>query len=68
MTDLFAQNEAPRPKRNVGYGNAMFLCDLADGVSDPIMRERFKRGDYPDLHIPSVAGWRRMAGRSTQGA
>lgn len=61
MSDLFANLE--KPKRNVGYGNAMFLCDLVMGVSDEEMRRKFKAGEYPDLHIPSVAGWRRLAGR-----
>lgn len=47
MTDLFANT--PAPKRNVGYGNAMFLCDLAEGVPDATMRAKFKAGEYPHL-------------------
>lgn len=58
MTDLFAQ-----PVRSVGYGNAMFLCDLAMNVPDATMRERYKRGEYPDIHTPSISGWRRLNGR-----
>ena len=61
MNDLF---DRPAPiKRNAGYGNAMFLADLAEGVSDAEMRARWQRGDYPDIHRPSVAGWRKLAGR-----
>jgi len=62
MTDLFTHT--PAPKRNVGYGNAMFLCDLADGVSDATMRAKFKAGEYPDLHKPSIQLWRKLNGRN----
>ena len=48
MTDLFG---SPIRKRPVGYGNAMFLADLTEGVSDPDMRAKFKAGDYPDIHF-----------------
>lgn len=48
----------------VGYGNAKFLSDLAEGVPDEVMRKRFKSGEYPDLGIQYVPGWRKMAGRS----
>lgn len=66
MTDLFANLPQAQPRKRIGYGNAMFLCDLAEGVSDAEMRIRFKRGDYPDVHRPSIAGWRALAGRETQ--
>lgn len=49
--------------RSVGYGNAMFLCDLAEGVSDATMRDRFKAGAYPHIHRASIDGWRRLNGR-----
>lgn len=61
MTDLFTPS---RPTPKVGQGNAHFLADLAENVSDEEMRERYKRGDYPDLHRPSVQFWRAMAGRT----
>jgi len=53
-------------KRKAGYGNAMFLADLTEGVSDPDMRAKFKRGEYPDLHRPSITPWRTLAGRHTE--
>lgn len=59
MTDLFNQQPTTRP----GEGNARFLADLAERVPDQTMRAKFKAGHYPDLHTPSLAGWRRMAGR-----
>lgn len=61
MTDLFA--DLPKPKPRVGYGNAMFIADLTMGVPDEVMRAKYKAGEYPDLHLPSVKGWRRLAGR-----
>lgn len=64
MDDLFTQQ--PKPKPRVGYGNAMFLCDLADGVSDQTMRAKFKAGEYPDLHLASVQGWRKLFGRTVK--
>jgi hypothetical protein len=63
VTDLFTHLEAPKPKRSVGYGNAMFLHDLATGVSDATMRAKYTAGEYPDLHRPSLQGWRKLAGR-----
>ena len=59
--DLFSN--LPAPKAKAGTGNAAFLADLAEGVPDAVMRERFKRGEYPDLHRASVKGWRTLAGR-----
>lgn len=47
----------------VGFGNGHFLADLAMGIPDPEMRERFKQGRYEPLHAPSVKGWRKLAGR-----
>ncbi len=49
----------------VGEGNGNFLHDLERGVSDEIMRVRFTDGYYHPIHIPSITGWRRLAGRST---
>lgn len=52
----------------VGEGNGNFLHDLERGVSDEIMRVRFTDGYYHPIHRPSIAGWRRLAGRtSTRG-
>lgn len=62
MSDLFGN--LPKPKALAGKGNALFLADLADGVPDAEMRARWKRGEYPDLHQPSIAGWRSLAGRN----
>jgi hypothetical protein len=59
MDDLFA-----RPKPRVGTGNALFLCDLADGVSDADMRARYKRGDYPGLNLTYAKQWKALFGRS----
>ena len=64
MDDLFGQRPT-KPPRKVGYGNAMFLCDLADGVSDDTMRKKYRAGEYPHLHHASIDGWRRMNGRTT---
>lgn len=64
MTDLFSTLEKPKPR--VGYGNAMFLADLAEGVPDEAMRKKFKGGQYPDLHMPSVNGWRALRGRNVK--
>lgn len=63
MTDLFGNLPAPKPARSVGYGNAMFLCDLVEGVPDATMRARFKAGEYPHIHAPSIQGWRELNGR-----
>ncbi len=52
------------PPANAGQGNAYFIADLAAGVPDEEMRSRFKAGRYPFLHIASVQGWRKLAGRS----
>lgn len=49
---------------NANKGNAAFLADLAEGVSDAEMRARWKRGEYPDVHLPSVSGWRKLSGRN----
>lgn len=70
MTDLFSHQPTPQPKlkRNAGYGNAMFLCDLAEGVSDATMRAKYLNSEYPHLHLASITGWRRMVGRTTKGA
>lgn len=48
-----------------GYGNAQFLADLVGGISDEAMRQRWAKGDYPDIHRPSIPGWRTLAGRHT---
>ena len=64
MTDIFTHTPAPKAKPRVGSGNAMFLSDLAVGVPDQTMWERFKAGDYPDLHTPSLKAWRNLAGRT----
>lgn len=66
MTDLFGHTSTPasdRPRR-VGHGNAMFLADLAENVPDTTMRAKFRDGDYPDLHQPSINAWRHLRGRS----
>jgi hypothetical protein len=52
----------------VGQGNAHFIADLHTGVSDDVMRERWKAGDYdtPNGGKPRtdyVKGWRELAGR-----
>lgn len=47
----------------VGHGNAHLLADLAMGVPDGEMRERWKRGEYGKPRTEYVAGWRDMAGR-----
>ena len=60
MSDLFTRS-APKPKP--GQGNARFLADLALGVSDDTLRAKIKAGDYPELHKPSIKGWRAMVGR-----
>jgi len=52
------------PPRSVGYGNAMFLADLAEHVPDREIDRRRKAKEYPGLHLPSVPGFRAMAGRS----
>lgn len=62
MADLFSNMAAPKAK--AGTGNGAFLADLAEGVPDQVMRERFKRGEYPDLHKPSITPWRTLAGRT----
>ncbi len=59
MTDLFSHV----PNR-VGYGNAAFLCDLADNVPDHQMRQRARDGAYPHLRADYAKGWRRLFGRS----
>lgn len=65
MTDLLSTIPAPkRPSRNVGYGNAMFLADLAEGVPDSALRQRIREGAYPHLHRPSITGWRALVGRA----
>lgn len=50
----------------VGHGNAHFLADLAAGVPDDEMRERWKRGEYGKPRNDYVAGWRDMAGRTNK--
>ena len=67
MTDLFTPLNQTKPKNRVGGGNANFLADLAMNVSDEVMRVRWKAGDYEPIHRPSVAGWRKLAGRTNQG-
>lgn len=65
MTDLFTQ---PKRINRVGGGNANFLADLADNVSDETMRVRWGEGHYDQIHRPSIAGWRRLRGRSNEGS
>lgn len=60
MPDLFTQKPTPK----IGGGNAKFLADLAEGVPDETMRQRYKAGEYPDLHTPSIPAMRKLAGRS----
>ena len=50
--------------KTIGQGNALFLADLAERIPDTEMRLRFTQGRYEPLHTPSIAGWRRLAGRS----
>lgn len=64
MTDLFSHLPPAKPKPRVGYGNALFLADLAMGVPDTTLRAKIRAGEYPDLHKPSLKGWRMMVGRS----
>lgn len=60
--DLFT----PTKRENrPGEGNGKFLADLAEHVSDEVMRQRFKAGDYEPLHLPSVQPWRALNGRTT---
>lgn len=64
MTGLFT----PTIRENrVGQGNGNFLADLAEHVPDGVMRARFQAGEYDPIHLPSIAGWRRMVGRTTEG-
>lgn len=63
MTDLFSNLPTEKPKVKAGTGNGAFLADLAMGVPDQTMRERFKAGEYAPLHTPSIPGWRNLAGR-----
>lgn len=63
MTDLFTPLNPP--KRPVGYGNAMFLCDLADNVSDQAMRAKYQAGEYPDL-TRHAQSYRAMFGRKAK--
>lgn len=63
MTDLFA----PKLKRNAGYGNGTYLADLANGLPMPVIRERFKAGEYPDLNLKASPEWARLAGRISRG-
>lgn len=61
MTDLFT----PKPATaKIGYGNAKFLADLVTGVPDETMRQRYRDGEYPDIHTPSIPAMRKLAGRS----
>lgn len=62
MSDLFSAT--PTPKARPGHGNARYLADLALGTPDAEMRSKFKQGFYPDLHIPSLKAWRKLAGRT----
>lgn len=52
-----------RMKPRVGFGNALFLSDLATGTPDATMRAKLKAGEYPDIHRPSIKAWRTLAGR-----
>lgn len=62
MPDLFSDIPAPKPQP--GHGNARYLADLALGTPDADMRRKYREGFYPDLHLPSLPGWRKLAGRS----
>lgn len=48
----------------IGEGNANFLSDLAERVSDEDMRKRWQQGRYGQVPGEFVKGWRRLAGRS----
>jgi hypothetical protein len=61
MADLFDPTPTIKP---IGQGNALFLADLAERIPDTEMRIRFTQGRYEDIHRPSIAGWRRLVGRS----
>ena len=63
MPDLFT-NLPTQPRRPAGYGNAMFLADLAENVPDATMRARFHKGEYPDLNRRFAQGWRKLFGRN----
>ncbi len=52
-----------KPPAKVGTGNALFLADLAMGVSDTEMRERFRQGRYEGMGIRFIEGWRAARGR-----
>lgn len=47
----------------IGHGNALFLYDLSENVSDAEMRNRWKDGRYGKPRAEYVKGWRKMAGR-----
>lgn len=66
MADLFSNLPArPSPKHNVGFGNAMFLCDLADNVPIETMRAKARNGEYPDLNPAYARAWRKLFGRQS---
>lgn len=51
----------------VGEPNALILADLANKVSDEVMREKWKNGGYGEPHerprLEYVKAWRKWAGR-----
>ena len=66
MTDLFQHTiraETPKTTR-VGYGNALFLADLATGATDTDLKSNIRAGKYPELAMRFVNGWRAMMGRT----
>lgn len=53
-----------KPNAKSGWGNGLFLADLAVNISDAELRENIKRGKYPDLNFKYVNEWRRLRGRT----
>lgn len=46
-----------------GEGNAHFLADLVEGLSDEAMRKKHRDGVYGYLNPDFVKEWRHLAGR-----
>lgn len=53
-----------RPPSKPGWGNGLFLADLAENVPDEVMRRKFKAGEYDGLNTTYAPMWRKLAGRS----
>lgn len=57
-------SEAGRVRSDVGRSNALFLADLDDHPIEEV-RRRYAAGEYgKDLHVPSLRGWARLAGKA----